>query len=195
MRAFSEASVDPATVDGILELAHRSPSAGNSDGLGFVVLDAPEATAVYWEKTTTPDWRETARRFPAMSKAPVVIVVVVDPSRYTDRYDEADKEASGLGTSSGGAESWPIPYWIFDAGAAVMSVLLGATDAGLGACFLGNFRGEELLLEALGVPNSFRFAGAVLLGHPDGPDPTSKSVLRGRRPITDVVRRGSWNTP
>jgi nitroreductase len=195
VRSFSEQPVALEAVEGILELAHRAPSAGNTTGRSHVVLNGPAETSLYWQATTTPDWRARSRRYPALSRAPVVVVVMVDPSRYTDRYDEADKSSSGLGTSSGGVTAWPVPFWHFDAGAAVMSMLLGATAAGLGACFLGNFRGEERLFEALGVPpsQSWRFVGAVLLGHPDGADPVSSSVARGRPALSDVVHRGRWN--
>jgi nitroreductase len=107
------------------------------------------------------------------------------------RYDEPDKSSSGLGTDAG-ERAWPVPYWFFDAGASVMALLLGATDAGLGACFLGNFRGEEELLDALGVENPWRFAGAVLLGTPGDDDPPSESIARGRPQISQIVHRGTW---
>ena len=64
-----------------------------------------------------------------------------------------------------------MPYWFGDAAFGVMTVLLGAVDAGLGACILGSFRGEEELAEALGVPDGWRLFGAVVLGHPDGQRP------------------------
>jgi nitroreductase len=121
-----------------------------------------------------------------------VVVVVVSPDRYMERYDEPDKVSSGLG-SDAGMDAWPVPYWFFDAGASVMALLLGATDAGLGACFLGNFRGEEKLLDVLGVRGPWRFAGAVLIGAPDDDDPPSESIARGRPPMSDLVHRGTWS--
>ena len=87
-----------------------------------------------------------------------------------------------------------MPYWFFDAGASVMALLLGATGAGLGGCFLGNFRGEQMLLETLAVEDGWRFAGAVLLGEPGGDDPPSASALRGRASVSDVVHYGTWNS-
>ena len=38
---------------------------------------------------------------------------------------------------------WVVPYWYVDAAFATMTLLLGATEAGIGAAFLGNFRGED----------------------------------------------------
>jgi nitroreductase len=192
VRSFSEEAVEPEAVDRILDLANRAPAAGNTDGRAFLLLEGREQTALYWEATTTAEWRSKSRRYPGMANAPVVVVVLADPSRYTDRYDEPDKQTSGLGTRAGGQQSWPVPYWYFDAGAAVMAMLLAVTDAGLGACFLGNFRGEEELLRSCAVVGSWRFVGAVLIGHPEGDDPPSSSVLRGRPQLSLVVHRGTW---
>ena len=119
----------------------------------------------YWDATTTAEWRPPRGRWPGLSRAPVVVVVLVSPAKYMERYAEPDKASSDLGPEAGEA-AWPVPYWFFDAGASVMALLLAATDAGLGACFLGNFRGEAELLDALGVEGDWRFAGAVLIGEP-----------------------------
>ena len=59
-----------------------------------------------------------------------------------------------------------MPYWTGDAAFGVMTVLLGAVDAGLGACILGNFRGEAALAESLGVPDGWDLFAAVALGRP-----------------------------
>ena len=41
--------VDPAVVDGLVDLARRAPSAGNSQGVAYVVLEGAEQTARYWD--------------------------------------------------------------------------------------------------------------------------------------------------
>ena len=93
------------------------------------------------------------------------------------------------------AAEWPVPYWMGDAAFGVMTVLLCAVDAGLGACVLGNFRGEKALANTLGVPAEWRLFCAVLLGHPDGKDHPSRSLDRARpgpdeRIHPGVVRAG-----
>ena len=87
---------------------------------------------------------------------------------------------------------WVVPYWHVDAAFAVQTLLLGAADRGIGAAFLGNFRGEDALKRVLGVPDGRRWLGAVLLGEPARPDPPSTSVARPRRPADDAVHRGRW---
>ena len=85
-----------------------------------------------------------------------------------------------------------VPYWFGDAAFSTMTLLLGATDAGLGRCFLGNFRGEVALLGALGVPAGWRLFGAVLVGHPDGQDHRSPSLDRPGPSAADRLHRGRW---
>jgi nitroreductase len=190
VRSFSPDPLPAHVVDGVFELACSAPTAGNTGGWDAVVLIGPEETATFWDATTTPDWRARSRRWPGLSRAPVVVAVFVDADAYLARYRQPDKAASGLGR--GGPEGWPVPYWFVDGALAVMVLLLAATDAGLGACFLGNFRGEAALRGALGVPDDRRYLGAVLMGEPAGDDPPSSSVAGGRRPRSEMVHRGSW---
>jgi nitroreductase len=191
VRSFSGAPLDPAVLDSLVEVAVGAPSAGNTRGRAFVVLGGRPETALFWDATTTADWRQDSRRWAGLSLAPVIVVVLVSPRRYLDRYAEPDKASAGLGPDSG-VEAWPVPYWFFDAGASVMALLLGAADAGLGACFLGNFRGEHELLIALGVDDGWRYVGAVLLGEAGGADPVSVSAARRRSPVSESVHRGGW---
>lgn len=187
VRAFSGRPVEPAVLKRLLEQTCRAPSAGNTGGWDLVVLQGDQ-TATFWDCTTTDGWRRRSRRWPGLAAAPVVVVVVCDPAAYSARYRLPDKAGSGLGDE----HAWPVPYWFVDAGMAAMALLLGATDAGLGACFLGNFRGEAALLRALGVPEGRRWAGAVVLGEPAEHDPPSPSLARGRRDPEQVVHPGRW---
>ena len=92
------------------------------------------------------------------------------------------------------AAEWPVPYWVGDAAFGVMTVLLCAVDASLGACVLGNFRGEDALADALGVPAAWRLFCAVVLGHPDGQDHPSRSLHRPRPDPDQRIHRGSWRS-
>ena len=137
VRSFSTEAVDRATVDQILHAALRAPSAGNTAGTAWVVLEGPAQTAVYFDATTDAGWRDRhPARAEGLRRAPVVLLAYASPDAYVDRYSEQDKAASGLGA---GVEAWPVPYWVGDAAFGVMAVLLAAVDAGLGACVLGAF--------------------------------------------------------
>ena len=186
-RNFSSRQLPSGLLDSMLADALRAPSAGNTQGREFVILEGPAETARYWEATTDEVWRSTSRRIEGLSRAPVVVLPFADPEAYLSRYREPDK------TRSGSEEvQWVVPFWFVDAAYAVMTLLLRATDEGIGAAFLGNFRGESALRSALGVPDRYRWLGAVLLGEAAQPDPPSSSLSRQSRPIVDVVHRGNW---
>ena len=78
-------------------------------------------------------------RWQGLLDAPVILLPFADPKAYVDRYAEPDKAATGLGA---GTDAWPAPYWTVDASMAVMTLLLAAEDAGLGALFFGVFNGR-----------------------------------------------------
>ncbi len=184
VRAFATTPIAPEVVDGLLDLARRAPSAGNSQGTAFVVLEGAAQTARYWDITSPP----ASFRWQGLLGAPVLVLALTRPGAYLDRYAEPDKAATGLGSDEA---AWPVPYWWVDAGAAVEHLLLGAVDAGLGALFFGVFQGEAEVLASLGVPDGWRVAGVVALGHPL-PDEPGLSAGRPRRPWDEVVHRGRW---
>jgi nitroreductase len=186
-RNFSGRPLDPAVVDRLVEAALRAPSAGNTQGREFVVLEGPDQTARFWEATTDQAWRSGSGRHAGLSRAPVVVLPFADPDAYLARYREPDKVRE-----DGEEVDWVVPYWYVDAAFSTMTLLLGATEAGIGAAFLGNFRGEAKLHTALGVPPRFRWLGAVLLGEAAEPDPPSSSARRPRRTVPESVHRGAW---
>lgn len=187
VRAFTGEPVAPTVVDGLVDLARRAPSAGHSQGWAFVVLEGPDQTARYWDVTLPPE-RRSSFRWPGLVSAPVLIVCLVRPGTWVERYAEPDKASTGLGAAE---DAWPVPYWWVDAGAAVEHLLLGAVDAGLGACFFGLFDHETAVLAALGVPDGWRAVGTVALGHP-APDEPGRSADRGRHDLDEVLHRGGW---
>ncbi len=189
VRAFTSEPVDPVVVDGLVDLARRAPSAGNSQGWAFVVLEGADQTAVYWD-AALPVERRASFRWPGLVAAPVLILALVRPDAWVERYAEPDKVLTGLGV---GAEQWRVPYWWVDGGMAIEHLLLGAVDAGLGACFFGLFDHEESVLDALGVPTGWRGLGCVALGHAATSDP-GRSAARARHPLEHVLHRGGWSS-
>jgi nitroreductase len=188
VRSFEGTPVDRTTLDRLLSAALRAPSAGFTQAVDLLALTDSEARASYWEAVTTEEWRSRSRRATPLAAAPVVVVVVVDPHAYFERYSEDDKRASGLTSLS----SWPVAYWWVDAGFVILNLLHGAVDAGLGACLLGTFRGEEELKARFGIPERKRIAGSVLIGHPGPYDPPSASTSRTRRSLEEAVHRNRW---
>src|SRR3954451_23750777 len=131
VRNYRDAPVDPAVVDRALRNATHAPSAGFSQGWGFLVLDTPADVRRWWTTTASSieapdDW------LTGMMRAPVVIVPCSSKAAYLRRYAESDKGWTDLSEAH-----WPMPFWHMDAAMASLLVLLTAVDAGLGACFFG----------------------------------------------------------
>jgi nitroreductase len=189
VRAFAARPVDPALVDDLIDLARRAPSAGNTRPWAFVVLEGAD-TARLWD-VTLPAASRASFRWPGLLAAPVVVVPLVEPGAYPRRYAEGDKAATGLGS---GEDAWAVPYWWVDGGMAVQTLLLAATDAGLGALFYGLFEHEAAALAALGVPAGWRALVAVALGWPaEDPGPLGRSAGRPAPRRDAVVHRGGWH--
>ena len=191
-RAFDARPVEPRVLDELVDLASRAPSAGKTQGWHLVVLEGDD-TARFWECTLPAVKRETFR-WQHLLTAPVIALPVADSEAYVDRYAEPDKTRTGLGA---GVEAWPVPYWTIDASMAVMTLLLAAEDAGLGALFFGVFSGERELRRELGIPNGLELLGAIALGHPlaesdDAASGPGRSAGRSRRPAHRIIHRGRW---
>ena len=191
-RNFEPAALDRPLVDGLLADALAAPSAGNTQGREFVVLEGSPQTDTFWQATTDAGWRARSRRYEGLSRAPVVVLAFSDPDAYVERYAEPDKQPA-----DGVEVEWVVPYWHVDASFAVMSLLLGATDRGIGAAFLGNFRGETELKRVLDVPARMRWLGsgvarATGLARPsvDLGRPPEEDDRRGRPPGRLVGNRG-----
>jgi nitroreductase len=189
VRSFSSEPVDPEIIERLLHDALRAPTAGNTGGTAWVVLEGPEETGLYFDATTDSEWRATSARWDGLRRAPVVLLSYFSPGMYLARYMELDKVKSGLGE---GVHRWPVDYWTGDAAFGVFTVLLGAVDRGLGACILGAFRGAAEVSHRLGVPDGWRLFCAVVLGHPDGNDRRSASLDRSRPDPGERIHRGRW---
>ncbi len=184
VRNYRPTPVPTAALHRIVDAGLRAPSAGNSQGFGFVVVtDAATRAAI---AGLGDEAQYVAAGFdPWISAAPAHIVLSVSEQVYRDRYREPDK----LGLD--GAEiEWPVPYWWVDAGAALMAILLAAVDEGLAAGFLGVHSLPDLG-RLLQIPEHHTPIGVVTIGYPL-PDRRSKSLDRGRKPRDQVVHWERW---
>jgi len=177
----------PAEVrERILEQALHAPSAGFSQGWGFLVLEEPADRDRFWAAATpqTDVWQEWLTN---MRHAPLIIVPHSNRSIYLERYAERDK-----GWTDQDEARWPVPFWHIDTGFASLLMLLTAVDEGLGACFFGIPPERTAAYRAeFGVPEEYTPVGAISVGY-RAPDHQSGSLKRGRKPVAEVVHRGQW---
>src|SRR3954452_6272553 len=172
------------TLESVLNLAIRAPSAGHTQGWRFLVLDDITSRSRFWSATSDDgpedDW---LRR---LQSAPALIVCLSDREAYLERSAEPDK-----GWTDKDEARWPVPYWHIDTGMAALILLLAAHDAGLAACFFGVPPERwPAFFRAFSVPDRLAPVGVVSLGYP-APDRKSPSLKRGRRLLDDVLFSGS----
>jgi nitroreductase len=190
-RDFEARPVPTDVVDRLLDAARRAPSAGHTQGVAFLVLDTPASVGRFWDVNLPPE-RRAAFAHPGLLRAPVIVVPCVSADAYVHRYAEPDKARTGLGAS---AEAWTVPYWWVDGGAAVMALLLGAADTGLGALLFGLFDRAPAVRAAFGIDEPWAPLGAVALGFPAAGAYdrwVGSAASRPRRALSEVVHRGTW---
>jgi len=155
-RTFKHQDVPAEIVEKLIDAARSAPSAGNVQPWEFIIVRESEIK------------RRLARAALDqlfIEEAPVVIVVCANENRSSQRYGHRGKTL----------------YCIQDTAAATQNILLTAHSLGLGTCWVGAFREEEVG-EILKVPQGIRPMAIVPLGHPDeAPSP------RGWRPKEQIV--------
>jgi nitroreductase len=187
VRRFDQRPVPRETIDRIVDIGRRAPSAGFSQGLELLILDTPETVAAFWQITRDPDEGWDAAR---IAEGPTVLVLPLpDPHRYTQRYSEPDKVAWGMDDAS----NWPVKFWDVDAAMASMLMLLAAVNEGLGGWFFGITHGERPLLDRFGVPGHLRPIGILGFGYRrEDERPEGSSTTRPRRPLEEQIHRNGW---
>ncbi|MED5552427.1 MAG: nitroreductase family protein [Actinomycetota bacterium] len=191
-RSFRSDLVSASVLERVLDRGRRVPSAGNSQGYDFVVLEGQQ-TALYWD-VTLPYKRRAAFRWQGLLLAPVLVTIWADPQAYLRRYSRPDKTETGLGKS---LDAWSTPYWLVDGAFAAMALQFAAIDEGLGVLFFGMFEHGEAVAKALGVPSDRLPVGTIALGWPDlETEEIGRSATQERRSlngsIDSVVHRGGW---
>lgn len=184
VRNYTDRRVQRETLEKIVDLARRAPSAGFAQGQRFVVVTDEQRRRDIARLASEEEY--VARGFdPWLSSAPAHVVLCVDGSDYSERYAAPDK-----GSPASAIDGWPVPYQAVDAGASMMVLLLAAVDQGLAAGFFGAHRLPGLR-DLLDIPREVVPVGIVTIGYP-APDRRSRSLDSGRRPFDEVVHWEHW---
>jgi nitroreductase len=185
VRHFKPDPVERATIERILDLARRVPSAGYSQGQTFLVVTDLETRRKVARLCEPERSYVESFGYDWVAEAPVQIVACTDEAAYHARYREPDKLRP-----DGSEIEWPIPFWYVDAGFAVMTLLLAVVNEGLAAGYAGVV--DRAGLHALlGIPDDVIPVGVIPVGHPDQDIP-SPSLKRGRRPLETLVHWDRW---
>jgi nitroreductase len=189
IRRFTDEPVDDATLTRCLEAATWAPSGANAQAWRFVVLRSAEQRAVVAK---------------AAAHAPEVIEPVYGMSRPAEDNDSPRArnnratyelhDCAGEFTSVLFAQQrFPTASELLLGGSifpAMQNFLLAARAQGLGACLTSwaSYGGEQLLRDAVGVPDDWMLAGHIVVGWPKG-----KHGPVRRRPLAAAVNFDRWD--
>ncbi|MBC8195303.1 MAG: nitroreductase family protein [Acidimicrobiia bacterium] len=188
-RSFAPEPLADWLLDELVDKARRTPTAGNCQGVEFLILEGTDQVTSFWD-TTLPSDRRGGFPWPGLLSAPALVVPFGLPEVYLKRYSENDKVASGMG---GDKADWAVPYWLTDAAFSMMALQLLVVEQGLGCCFFGLFDNEAAVRQRFGVPDTARSPGVLAIGHPDEAAlRPSRSSSRVRSPLATVAHRGNW---
>jgi len=182
VRTFEATPIADDAVERIVTAGRQAPSAGFSQGVEFLALEAAADRERFWATNEHNAQPERVRR------APLVVVPFASKAAYLDRYAEPDK-----GWTDRDEARWPVPYWYIDTGMAALNILHAAVAEGLGALFFGVPREDwPLLRRAFDVPERYDPIGAIVVGHPGEADVESSADTRRRKPVEEQVHGGEW---
>jgi len=132
-------ALDLGTLRELVDLARTSPSAMNKQPLKFILSADAERNELIYEHLGwaggLPDWPG-----PAPSERPTGYIIILGDTDIRDSFG-------------------------CDHGIAAQSMLLGATEMGLGGCMFGSVKREKLR-EALGIPGRYDILLVVAVGKP-----------------------------
>jgi nitroreductase len=161
IRNFKPDEVSEKDVEKLIEAAVSAPSAGNIQPWELVVARKPEIRRKLVEAAYGQSFIE---------EASAVIVVCANEDRSSQGYGVRGKTL----------------YCLQDTAAAIQNMLLTAYSLGLGSCWIGAFKEDEVR-EILKIPVGIRPVAIVPVGYPG----ISASV-RQKRPMEQVVHRETF---
>lgn len=163
-RNYSDKSVPRDAIERCLEAARLAPSACNSQPWTFLVVDDPVAREKLAERAFSGIYSMNA----FARKAPVLIVVVTERSKYTARL---------------GGRFRGVQYSLIDIGIACEHLILQAAEEGIGTCWLGWFN-ERAVRAQLGLPAGTKIDVIISMGYP-----AVQNLREKRRKTSAEIRR------
>jgi FMN reductase [NAD(P)H] len=189
VRHYLPDAIPHETIERVVSVVRRAPSAGFSQGHRLVVV-TEEATRRELARLAGEEEYVALGHEPWISAAPVHVFVGTREESYHERYRQPDKLRDGEEIG------WPAPYWYVDAGAAFMLVQLAALDEGLATAVFGVLPERvPAVRELLGVPDDVHFVCVLTVGkRAPGPSETGQvsRTTRRRLPLDELVRWERW---
>jgi nitroreductase len=162
IRKYEDKPVSDEAVKKLLQYAVRAPSAGNLQPWEFVIVRDPDVRAKL---------AKAAMNQNSVATAPIIIATCADTQRMGEKY--------------GTRGSF---YSLVDTSFASLLILLGATEQGLGACFVGSYNSAEVA-NIFQLPNHVRPVGLITIGYPDE---QPRKPSNPKIPLEKLVHENTW---
>jgi nitroreductase len=138
-RFYQDAAIDKQTLVELVDLARLSASAGNLQSLKYLLSSEPAKNEAIFKHLRwaiyLKDWPG-----PAEGERPAGYIVILGDTEISENF-------------------------FCDHGIAAQSILLGATEKGLGGCMLASIDRDELR-KTLDIPQKFEILLVIALGKP-----------------------------
>lgn len=151
----------------VLKAAQLAPSWGNRQCWKYVIVtDESLRKKIIERRLPSSDIRATRPRdWPA--QAPIIIVGCADPSKSGNKEEKQ--------------------YYLLDMGISMEHLILAAAEQGLGTCWIGGGFDENVVKEALGIPEEIRVVALTPLGYPD-----ESTEPRPRKTLEEITSINYW---
>ena len=138
-RFCQEVSIDIVTLKELVDLARLSASGGNRQPLKYILSCDPQKNALIFEHLA---WASYLKEWPGPSEGerPSAYIIVLGDTEIRQSI-------------------------VCDQGIAAQSILLGATEKGLGGCIIGSIR-KDRLRKALAISPRYEILLVLALGKP-----------------------------
>ncbi len=138
-RFYQEYPIDRETLIDLVDLARLSASALNLQPLKYMLSCDPKTNALIFQHLA---WASYLKDWPGPEEGerPAAYIIILGDTEITKSFG-------------------------CDHGIAAQSILLGATERGLGGCIIANVRRRELS-EALNIPSRYEILLVIALGKP-----------------------------
>ena len=161
IRVFKKQDVPQDIIEKLLEAARWAPSAGNVQPWAFVVASSQKmkqslSMAAFGQKD--------------LEEASVVFVVCADEKLAEQSYGVRGKSL----------------YCLQDTAAAIQNILLTAYSLGLGSCWIGAFKEDEIR-QAIKAPKEMRPVALIPVGYPN-----EAPAARRRRPLCEIIHKETF---
>jgi len=139
-RFYQDHTIDKQTLEDLINLARLSASAANKQPLKYILSWEAEKNSLIFENLVwaayLKDWDG-----PEEGERPSAYIIVLNDTKIGSAYSSVD------------------------VGIACQSILLGATDMGLGGCILASIKRDKLR-QNLNIPEQYEIPVVIALGKP-----------------------------